>query len=136
MLAGVTWKILKLMDSSSNTIQNGWFLPPGISANTSLALPYTVTCAHPSRPPTGRALNTSTCMHPSWCMFDLTHDPCEEEDVATRYPDVFTHVYSRLQSYAQYAVGVNEGGCLPLIVEIPNMYNNGTSHAWQPCNSL
>ena len=124
------------MDSSSNTIQNGWFLPPGISPNSSMTIPYTITCKHPSRPPSGRALNSSTCMHPNWCMFDLTHDPCEEVDVITHYPDIFTYVYNKLQVYAVNAIPINEGGCMPLIVEITNVYNNGTSHAWQPCNTV
>ncbi|KAJ9473776.1 putative sulfatase PB10D8.02c [Diplonema papillatum] len=93
--------------------EDGWFPPPGQDPST---VNYTVSCA----PPPSTASKCST----TWCLFNVSADPCEYNDIASEYPEIVSSLAQKLTVYKNTAVPPVTGqGCTPIVV-------NG---AWRPC---
>ncbi|KAJ9450051.1 putative sulfatase PB10D8.02c [Diplonema papillatum] len=95
--------------------EHGWFPPPGQDPST---VHYTVDCGAPPSVP-------SNC-GPSWCLFNVTADPCEYHDIATEHPEIVTALVNEIQVYQPSAVPPLKGqGCEPVI---------DAQGAWRPCD--
>ncbi|KAJ9457877.1 Arylsulfatase [Diplonema papillatum] len=97
-------------------MEEGWFPPSGQNPAT---VKYSVDCG----PPPSKASNCSN----TWCLFNVTADPCEYLDLAGQYPDVLASLVSELEVYQKTAVPLVSGqGCKPII---------DAQGAWRPCDS-
>ena len=111
------WKLIRWWLSP----ENGWFPPPGQHPN---ATNYTIQCGPPPAPAPNQCKN-------SYCLFNVTADPCEHHDVASEHPDVVAAMTAALAPYQATAVPPTQGsGCVPVRVALP-----GGGNAWQPCDA-
>jgi hypothetical protein len=96
-------KIIK-QNLKNNTIfqlEEGWFPPPGQEANSTN---YTIsTCGHEALPDA----STLWC-NATFCLFNVTADPCEHHDLAAERPDVVKQLVKRL---ADYEASAEDGIC-------------------------
>jgi len=74
-----------------------WYPPPGLSWNYSN---FTVKCGGP--PPTSNETLTE-CME-DFCLFNISSDPCEYNNIASKYPDVVESMKSRLETLRKTTV--------------------------------
>jgi arylsulfatase B len=117
------WKLIRYVDSIHETLQNGWFPPPG---QDSRSTPYTVVCdEYPNIPDW---VHRSECKD-DWCLFDLLQDPCERHNVAITNPAVLQRMLSQLDVFQATAVPQGVLGCTPIKVPIGD-----DEYAWQPCD--
>lgn len=90
---------------------NGWTPPPDINPN---GRPYSVSC--PATDPI--EFNTSFIAHQchdSFCLFNLTADPCEKKDLAAEFPDKVVALKKVLENFRKTAVlGPSRGTCEPI----------------------
>ena len=68
---------------------DGWMVPPGY--NESGKAYSTVNCG--SKPE-----NITHCLH-KHCLFDLSIDPCEYQDLSDTFPEILNQMMSRLKFY-------------------------------------
>lgn len=118
------WKIIKIIESANNKIQNGWFPPPG---QNPADIAYTVKCALPSN--SHYRANPYQCLE-TWCLFNITSDPCEYENLALEYPNILHDMLERLEAFQSTAVYSGVEGCFPLYVPLAD----GSGHEWKPCD--
>ena len=92
-------KILKWQDSPIE--ENLWHPPPGQDPNS---VSYTFSC----RPPTGTLPTVNQCNGgsdgTSWCLFNITADPCETIDLSMQHPEIVSALVTQLNTYMQFAV--------------------------------
>lgn len=122
------WKLVRLDTQISRPDENGWFPPPGQDPSST---PYMVRCsASGAAPRTGSAPDPKQCVC-SWCLFNVTADPCEYTDLAPQFPGVVAELQERLTNFSRTAVPpVQPSGCAPLRVPLPN-----GALVWQPCTN-
>ena len=67
-----------------------------------------------------------------WCLFNVSRDPCEHDDLAAAFPDVVATMVERLGAFMDTAVAPETGqGCDPIKAPL-----DGTATlAWQPCDA-
>ena len=102
-------------------VENGWFPPPG---QDPARTPYTLKCGapRPPIPPNSSGLNT-------WCLWNITADPCEYFDVAAENPGVVASLVARLRDFSATAVPPEAGsGCATKRVAV------GESYSFVPCD--
>jgi hypothetical protein len=113
--------------------EDGWFPPPG---QDPAETPYTVRCTADGAPPHTGAANIAQCKEPTWCLFNITEDPCEYFNLAAARPaDVIT-LQARLAVFAKTAVSPNYGsGCSPTVtcVSAPRSPKTKMDAVW-PCD--
>ena len=103
-------------------VENGWFPPPG---QDPAKTPYTTKCGAP-QPPSQPA---KTACAQTWCLFNVTADPCEYFDVAAAHPDVVASLVARLATFSATAVPPEAGsGCATKKVAV------GESYSFVPCD--
>lgn len=119
LIAG-DWKLIKWAQVMPQ-IENGWFAPPGQAPNTT----YTVKCGPPPARVDPNACSTN------WCLFNITADPCEYDDVSAAHPDVVAAMQAQLDTFQATAVPQDTGhGCLPSTYKLP-----GGGQTWWPCDA-
>jgi len=114
------WKILKFGDMHPQ-MEAGWVPPPGQDPSK---IAYQLPCDRSLQPST---VDPFECKN-SYCLFNVTADPCEYHDLASQFPGVVTRLMRRLEEYQKTAVPEvkeEDCGCEPVI----------TKGAWRPCDS-
>lgn len=80
---------------------DGWFLPPGesffSSNNTFEHLPLVVNCSR-SGQASGSIVPCDLTVD-QFCLFDLSRDPCEQDNIASSLPTVVNELQTRLAKY-------------------------------------
>jgi hypothetical protein len=110
------------------SMENGWVAAPGEDAKQT---PYFVRCPGPK---SGLAPDPAACVYPKACLFNITADPCEYNDLADSLPAVVAALKARLATFS--AVPPENGqGCLPRIVQVECAGGIGTCPAYQPCDA-
>jgi arylsulfatase B len=111
------WKLLKVgSEMLAHADEDGWYPPPGEDPNTTNYSP--IKCAPP--PPGDNAPDPQECVK-DWCLFNVTADPCEYDNVAAANPDVVATLKARLAAFSATAVPpVAPSGCVPVIQTLPN----------------
>ncbi len=103
-------------------VENGWFPPPGQDPATT---PYTLKCGAPQPP----AQPDAAACAQTWCLWNVTADPCEYFDVAAEHPDVVASLVARLKDFSATAVPPEAGsGCSTKKVAV------GDSFSFVPCD--
>ena len=103
-------------------VENGWFPPPG---QDPLLTPYTLKCGAPQPP---SQPNKTACLN-TWCLWNVTHDPCEFFDLADEHPDIVKSLVERLKTFSATAVPPEAGsGCAMQRVPV------GDSVSFMPCD--
>jgi hypothetical protein len=73
-------------------------------------------------------------MFPKACLFNISADPCEYNDIAADHPEIVAALKSRLATFN--AVPPENGqGCMPNIVQVPCSDGSGTCPVYQPCDA-
>ena len=91
-------KILKWQDSPQE--ENLWHPPPGQDPTS---VKYTFNCRPPgSLPPLNQCNGGADGK--SWCLFNVTADPCETNDLSSVHPEIVSSLVARLDTYMQFAV--------------------------------
>lgn len=114
------WKIAKF-GQIHPSMEAGWVPPPGQDAGK---VSYQLPCDRSQQPST---VDTEECTK-TFCLFNVTADPCEYHNRAADHPDVVARLQKRLAEYQATAVPPVSGkdcGCEPVI----------TKGAWRPCDS-
>ncbi|KAJ1446949.1 alkaline-phosphatase-like protein, partial [Pelagophyceae sp. CCMP2097] len=102
------WKILRLGETHPS-VEAGWQAPPGEDANSTN---YVLGC-DVSRQPSDANV-TEQCVD-AFCLFNITADPCEYDDLASKLAKVLQQLESRLEAYRATAVAaVAPSGCDPI----------------------
>ena len=110
------------------SMENGWIAAPGEDVKST---PYFVHCPGPK---SGIAPNPNACMFPKACLFNISADPCEYNDIAADHPEIVATLKSRLATFN--AVPPENGqGCMPNIVQVPCSDGSGTCPVYQPCDA-
>jgi len=91
-------KILKWQDSPEE--ENLWHSPPG---QDPLSVKYTFDCRPPTSLPSLKQCNGGADGN-SWCLFNITADPCETTDLSSAHPEIVAALVERLNAYMQFAV--------------------------------
>lgn len=110
--------------------EDGWWPPPGENVSTT---PYTVLCGAPLR--TGAAPRAQ-CKAPMWCLFNISQDPCEYNDLSISMPSELARLVALIAPYQLSAVAPNYGtGCQPSItcVDAPRAPMGKVNAVW-PCD--
>ena len=114
--------------------EDGWWPPPGEDVS---ATPYTVHCAaSPGVAPRVGPAPRAQCQAPVWCLFNITADPCEYDDLASSMPHELARLVALIQPYQLSAVAPNYGtGCEPTIVcvDAPRAPTGKVNAVW-PCD--
>lgn len=113
-------------------VEDGWFPPPGEDTTTT---PYVVVCTPGAAPRVGAA-NAARCKAPAWCLFNVTDDPCEYNDISSSRPADLAQMIAAIAPFQAAAVPPNPGtGCNPSItcVDAP-LAKNGKLSAYWPCD--
>eukprot|EP00051_Salpingoeca_urceolata_P009278 m.113109 g.113109 ORF g.113109 m.113109 type:complete len:246 (+) comp16226_c0_seq1:951-1688(+) len=117
---GLTVGDMKLVLITKNP-EPGWFPPPG---QDPAKVTYKIKCPKPA-PPVDPKQCTKT-----YCLFNVTADPCEHVDLASEHPDIVQDLKQQLQQFKRAAVPPVVGqGCQPVKVNV-----NGTL-VWKPCDA-
>jgi len=117
------WKILRLGETHPS-VEASWHAPTGEDANSTN---YVLGC-DVSRQPSDANV-TEQCVD-AFCLFNITADPCEYDDLASKLPKVLQQLESRLEAYRATAVAaVAPSGCDPIRVAGP-----GGAVLWRPCD--
>jgi hypothetical protein len=114
-------------------VEDGWFPPPGEDVKTT---PYIVTCLPGGAPPTVGTAPAKQCKAPAWCLFNITADPCEYNDLAGSHPAELKAMIAAIAPYQATAVPPNSGtGCNPstTCVDAP-LAKNGKVTAYWACD--
>merc|ERR1712039_467154 len=90
------WKIVQF-GSIYPKNEAGWVPPPGQDASQ---VHYQLPCDLSQQP---EQVDFSECMT-SFCLFNVTGDPCEYHNLASKYPDIVTKLQTRLAEYQATAV--------------------------------
>ena len=112
--------------------EDGWWPPPGEDSTTT---PYVVVCTPGAAPRVGAA-NVTQCKAPAWCLFNITDDPCEYNDISSTRPADLAKMIAAIAPYQAAAVPPNYGqGCNPSItcVDAP-LAKKGKLSAYWPCD--
>jgi len=115
------WKLIK-WNNTMPQVENGWFPPPGQDPSK---VDYLVKCngIQPSK------VDPTEC-NKDWCLFNITADPCEYNNVASDHPNIVKQLINMLEPFQATAVPpVAPSECKPIQVPIPNDPGNV---AWQP----
>lgn len=110
------------------SMENGWIVPPGQDVHTT---PYFVQCAGPR---TGLAPNPAACVWPKACLFNISADPCEYDDLAAAHPDIVAQLRARLATFTSVRPEVGSG-CQPNIVQVTCSSGVGLCPVYQPCDA-
>lgn len=103
--------------------ENGWYPPPGQDPSK---VTYLINC-----PPTPSKQPDPEQCHTKFCLFNITADPCEHEDMSDKYPDIVQQLEARLAEFQATAVPPEvPTGCNPVIAHLPN----GAPY-WRPCDA-
>ena len=115
------------------SMENSWIPPPGQDAATT---PYLVRCGGAAGPRVGPA-DAKACLYPKLCLFNLTADPCEYNDLAAKLPAVVADLQARLAAYEATSVPpIVPAGCLPAVVQVPcGPGLSGLCPAYRPCDA-
>jgi len=89
------FKILKYQYSPSE--ENGWHPPPGQDPTQ---VSYQLGCP----PPPANGNKTAAQCSSEWCLFNVTADPCEQNDLAGEYPEVVAQLVAQLGPFMDTAV--------------------------------
>jgi len=95
------WKLLKV-GSINPSQEYGWPSPPGENTATTQ---YSVNCN--GTPPS--VVSGTQCTQ-SFCLFNLSEDPCEYVDVASQYPEKVAELTARLEAFQVSAVEQGTSG--------------------------
>lgn len=96
--------------------ERGWYPPPGQDPSN---VTYSVECGP------APAWRKDQCTK-TFCLFNVTADPCEYHDVAEQHPDIVAQLAKRLQTFRDTAVPPTEPvGCNPTV--------NKDTGAWTTC---
>lgn len=113
------WKLLRLGQTHPQE-EAGWHPPPGQDPST---VTYALGCDISKQPQ--QEPDKKQCVD-KWCLFNVTADPCEYNDVAAANPEVVTKLAKRLAEFQAAAVEpLTPLGCNPVV----------TDGAWRPCDS-
>jgi hypothetical protein len=113
--------------------ENGNFLPPGQQKEEQK---YLLNCGV-AVPKDGPA-NQTECNHPEWCLFNVTADPCEYNNLAPANPDLVLSLQKELAKFQATAVlPVEPEGCQCVKKNVSGAGPNGKGDgpAWQPCDA-
>merc|ERR1712048_1097767 len=114
------WKILQF-GSIHPAMETGWVPPPG---QTSSTIMYQLPCELSKQP---KSVDHDECTK-EFCLFNVTADPCEYENLAAEYPNVVASLKKRLAEYQATSVPPiksEDCGCQPVV----------RKGAWRPCDS-
>lgn len=127
-------KLLTYGSEENGNVEDGWFVPPGQNAST---IDYSVKCTSAGFPRTGAA-NASQCKAPSWCLFNITADPCEYYDLSLSQPIDLANMIAAIAKYQATAVPPNYGSaCMPsLTCEDAPLAPRGQLTAVWPCDGM
>jgi len=127
-------KLVAVTNRSNNPLSDGWFPPPGQDVN---ATPYTTRCGAPLRNGTAAKPCVTNRAAPALCLFNLTADPCEYNDVSEQFPDVLKNMSALLGSLALTATHNNSwpSGCLPAMLPVSFPDGSKPAHWWLPCDA-
>lgn len=123
------------MGPTAPDVEDGWWPPDGQDSN---ATPYTLRCdwAGTGLPRAGAAPHAPkkpSCGYPGACLFNITADPCEYNDLSAQLPGVVQQLRSRLATYR--SVPPLQGqGCYPALITIPAK-GGGEAFAFRPCDA-
>ena len=120
-----------LLGPEDPAVEDGWWPPDGEDVARA---DFLVRCSwHGGGPRSGAASMPNLCTQTA-CLFNLSADPCEYDDVAAAHPDVVAALRARLATFA--AVPPESGsGCLPRVVQVLCSDGVGTCPAYQPCDA-
>jgi hypothetical protein len=146
------WKLVNLHFTFPQMIGNfSWLVPPGQNVHETN---YTVKCNNmPSLP-----IDPNECVQ-NWCLFDLSKDPCEYNNIINKHPDIYNKMKNMLDGYGIHAKSPVVGyGCYPkkilldkngIVLDDKKISMNGlnndndnnndnesiiSSFAWAPCD--
>lgn len=118
-----------LLGPEDPAVEDGWFPPDG---QDPALTDYYVHCSwNGAGPRTGNATRPNLCTTTP-CLYNLTADPCEYNDIASENAGIVEAMAARLATYrtAPPLVGT---GCMPKIVQIAG--SDGSASAYQPCDA-
>jgi arylsulfatase A-like enzyme len=113
------WKILRYQYSPDE--ENAWHPPPGQDPSK---VAYQLGC-----PPPPANISASQCSQSAgWCLFNVSADPCEQNDLAAQHPDIVAQLVAQLGPFMDTAVPMIPAvGPLPLVLPL----DDGTL-TWAP----
>jgi arylsulfatase A-like enzyme len=124
------WKLVE-WGTEAPAVEDGWWAPDGEDILTTL---YTVRCT-PKGVPRNRAADATACQWPTSCLFNITADPCEYQDVSSMNPDVVKALKARMATFAATSVPPLVGnGCQPRRVNITGSAGSQVT-VFQPCDA-
>ena len=121
------WKLLQI-GPQCPSVENGWIAPPGEDIHST---PYFVHCPGPR---SGLAPDAGACVFPAACLFNVTADPCEYDDVAAKHPAVVADLKARLATFTAVPPATGSG-CSPNVVQVRCSDGVGLCPAYQPCDA-
>jgi len=113
--------------------ENGNFLPPG---QNKADQKYLLSCGI-DVPKDGPA-NQTECKWPHWCLFNVTADPCEYNNIADSNVQLVANLKLELAKFQATAVPpIEPDGCKCVTKNVSGAGPNGTGMgpAWQPCDA-
>eukprot|EP00656_Telonema_subtile_P057873 TRINITY_DN9628_c0_g1_i2.p1 TRINITY_DN9628_c0_g1~~TRINITY_DN9628_c0_g1_i2.p1 ORF type:complete len:484 (-),score=81.37 TRINITY_DN9628_c0_g1_i2:172-1623(-) len=121
-------KIIKTGDTNPQS-ENGWHPPPGEDPAT---VQYVIG-ARCGKQRTGNASQTQCAK--DWCLFNISADACEYEDLAAERPEDVQRLVARLQAFQATAVPpIQPEGCKPVAVPNDAWQKGAVGKSWQPCD--
>ena len=83
-----------------------WLVPPGQNIHETN---YSVKCNNMPLLP----IDPNECVE-NWCLFDLSIDPCEYDNIISKHPDIYNKMKDMLDEYGEHAKPpVSGNGCYP-----------------------
>jgi arylsulfatase A-like enzyme len=108
------WKILRYQYSPAE--EAGWHPPPGQDPTQVV---YQLGCPPP--PANGNTTATQCSFNSGWCLFNITADPCEQNDLSAQHPDIVSQLVAQLGPFMDTAVDeIAPIGPQPLILPLDN----------------
>ena len=108
------WKILRYQYSPDE--ENAWHPPPGQDPTK---VTYQLGCPPP--PPNNNLSATQCSQAHGWCLFNVSADPCEQNDLSAKLPDVVAQLVAQLEPFMDTAVPMIPAvGPLPLVLPLDN----------------
>ena len=105
-------KILRYQYSPDE--EAGWHPPPGQDPSR---VAYQLGCPPP--PPNDNRTATQCSFRSGWCLFNVTADPCEQNDLAAQFPDLVAQLVDQLGPFMDTAVPqLQAQGPQPLVLPL------------------
>ena len=117
-----------LLGPEDPAVEDGWWPPDGEDVARA---DFLVRCSwHGGGPRSGAASMPNLCTQTA-CLFNLSADPCEYNDISSEHPEIVTAMAARLANYSTVPPLVGKG-CMPQIIDIAG--TDGPALQFLPCD--